>query len=335
MNRLKQIKADPFQQSFYSVLRYLERNSPGKPRIGDSVTTNDDVVTLSQDPYTAFPSSNLSGVDKTANGVLRLQLKFLGMFGPHGALPLHVTETTQIWDVRDPSFRHFVDIFSTRFQQLFYRAWADARPIAQFERPKEDRFQVYLGSFAGIGTVALRNEDDAEQVARISHAGLVNSHVKSAARLKQLLQGVLKIDVDVLEWIGVWLALGNGEKTSLGRNSASLGMDCIVGNQVYSISERFRIRIRCQSLEQYESLLPGSAQSDRLANLIFYYVGYRNEFDVELGLKRSLAKPLRLGKSGRLGLTAWTKTVPSTVSDDEYLYDARFDPFGRRRRSAT
>lgn len=334
MKKLEQIIADPFRHNFYSVLRYMERNAVAKPRIGDSVTTADDVVTLSQDPYTAFPSSNLSGVDKSTKGITRLQLKFLGMFGPQGALPLHVTETTQIWDLRDPSFRHFVDVFSTRFLQLFYRAWADARPIAQFERPEADRFQVYLGSFAGVGTTTLRNQDSAEQIARISYAGLVNSHVKSAARLEQLLRGILKIDVDVVEWIGIWLSLGADERTVLGRTSATLGSDCIVGSQVYSISERFRIRIRCQSLEQYESFLPGSPQAEKLANLIFFYVGHRNEFDVELGLKRSLAKPLRLGESGRLGLTAWAKSDVSSDVPDEYLFDARFDPFGRRQRAA-
>ena len=52
---------------------------------------------------------------------------------------------------RDPSFARFTDIFSNRFLQLFFRAWADARPIAHHDRPADDRFADYVGSFAGIG----------------------------------------------------------------------------------------------------------------------------------------------------------------------------------------
>jgi type VI secretion system protein ImpH len=329
MKDLDAVTEDPHRHSFYSLMRYMERNSGGKPRIGDSITTADDIAVISQDPYTAFPSSNVCGLDKTRQGIPRVHVKFLGMFGPHGALPLHVTETAHIWSLRDPSFRDFVDVFSTRFLQLFYRAWADARPSAQFERPKHDRYQVYLGSFAGVGSPALRDPDDAVQIERIAYAGLVNSYVKSAARLEQLLRGIIKVDLEIIEWIGVWLTLDRSEMTALGRNSATLGSDCIVGSQVYSISERFRIRIRCKDLAEYESLLPGSQRAKKLADLVFFYIGYHKEFDVELGLKRSLVPSLQLGKAGRLGLTAW---VPKTGDEatDEYVYDARYDPFSRQ-----
>ena len=122
---------DPFRHNFYSVLRELERRSAEKPRIGDSVTLADEILTLSQDPFTEFPSSNIvAGQSAIRAGAPRLSVRFLGMFGPQGALPLHITEASQVWtNHRDPSFARFVDIVSTRFLQLFYRAWADARAL--------------------------------------------------------------------------------------------------------------------------------------------------------------------------------------------------------------
>lgn len=333
MKELDAVSADPYRHSFYGLMRYMERNAVAKPRIGDNITISDDIAVISQDPYTAFPSSNVCGLDKTRQGIPRVHVKFLGMFGPHGALPLHVTETAHIWSLRDPSFRDFVDVFSTRFLQLFYRAWADARPLSQFERPRQDRYQVYLGSFAGIGTPATRDRSDTVQIERIAHAGLVNSYVKSAARLEQLLRSIIKADLEIIEWIGVWLALDRKEMTALGRNSATLGSDCIVGSQVYSISERFRIRIRCRDLAEYESLLPGSEKAAKLAELVFFYIGHHKEFDVELGLKRSLLPSLQLGKAGRLGLTAWVAN-PGDADGEEYLYDARYDPFSRQKAAA-
>ena len=329
MRELDSVRDDPHQYSFFGLMRYMERNSAGKPRIGESITIADDIAVVSQDPYTGFPSSNVCGLDKTRGGVPRVHVRFLGMFGPHGALPLATTETAHIWSLRDPSFRDFVDVFSTRFLQLFYRVWADSRPGAQFERPKQDRYQTYLGSFAGVGSPALRNRDDATQIERIAYAGLVNSYVKSAKRLEQLLRGIIRADLEIIEWIGVWLTLDRKEMTALGSNSATLGSDCIVGSQVFSISERFRIRVRCKDLEEYESLLPGSPKATKLADLVFFYIGYHKEFDVELGLKRALVPSLQLGKAGRLGLTAWIPN-PGDEGADDYLYDARYDPFSRQ-----
>jgi type VI secretion system protein ImpH len=326
---LDELVSEPYRHNFYSVLRELERQAAGKPRIGDSVTLSDEILTLSQDPYTEFPSSNIVAVSQQPGRAPRLSVRFLGMFGPHGALPLHITEASQIWtNHRDPSFARFVDIVSTRFLQLFFRAWADARSLAQFERPQADRFQVFLGSFAGIGTPALRHADISKQVSKLPFSGLVNSHVKSASRLAQLIRGLFKIEVQVWEWIGSWLELDISERTAIGMQSSRLGADTFVGKRIYSINERIRIRIQCRSLEEYEGFLPGSKQSADIADLIFFYVGYRQEFEIELGIERKKAPSLRLGASGKLGLTSWLPGVGSREGPD-YLYDARFDPLAR------
>ena len=326
MKLIDEIKADPFRHNFYTVLREFERQSATKPRIGDGVTVNDDIVVLSQDPFTAFPASNIAGIESTRTGASRLSIRFLGMFGPQGALPLHITETSQIWtNGRDPSFARFVDVLSTRFLQLFYRAWADSRPIAQYERPDFDRFQVFLASFAGVGTETLRHPDASTQIGRIPYSGLVNSNVKSASRLKQLLQGLLGLDIEIEQWVGTWLSLDVTERTAVGRQSARLGVDSFIGKRVYSITEKFRIRIRCHDLDEYEQLLPEAKMSRELADLAFYFIGYRAEFDVELGLPRSQAPAMKLGSAGKLGLTSWLQGA-GTVEGPEYLFDARFNP---------
>ena len=100
---------------------------------------------------------------------------------------------------RDPSFARFTDIFSNRFLQLFFRAWADARPIAQHDRPDRDRFFRYVGAFAGIGVDSLAERDSLPDISKLPFAGLVSSGVKSASRLRQLVRGVFNVDADVEE----------------------------------------------------------------------------------------------------------------------------------------
>ena len=80
-------------------------------------------------PRTSRPST-------TRDGRLRILVKFLGLLGPQGALPLATTEESLTWWLmRDDAFPRFLDLINGRFLQLFFRAWSDARPIAQHDRP--------------------------------------------------------------------------------------------------------------------------------------------------------------------------------------------------------
>jgi type VI secretion system protein ImpH len=326
--------AEPFRFDFLSVIRELERSAPNKPRVGDSSVVAEDVVTLGQDPYLEFPASNISNYEPTASGIPRLMTRFLGFFGPQGALPLNTTVEAYTWSTstkHDQSFARFTDIFATRFQQLFFRAWADARPLVQHDRPKQDRFIRFLGSVAGIGSDAFAERDSVEDIAKIPFAGLTGSVVKSASRLRQLIRGVFKVEADIEERIGSWLTFEPGDQMALGTAGSSLGVDTFLGGRAYSINEKVRIAIRTNSLEQYRSFLPSGDLSERLADLVFYYLGHRYEFDVQLALPARLAPPSRLGVSGELGWTSWI--APKTAEADAavYLSDARFDPMKRRR----
>ena len=74
------------------------------------------------------------------------------------ALPLTTTEEAYAWlREKDGAFTQFVDIFQRRFLALFFRAWADSHPVAQNDRPNEDRFRAYIGSMIGVGAPAFRD----------------------------------------------------------------------------------------------------------------------------------------------------------------------------------
>ena len=62
-----------------------------RPRIGDSAARREEYVDLGQDPYLEFPASNLASVTEE-DGRLRIIVKFLGLLGPQGALPLATTD---------------------------------------------------------------------------------------------------------------------------------------------------------------------------------------------------------------------------------------------------
>ena len=180
MTFLGRLKAEPWRFDFFTVLRHLERASMDRPRIGDSAARREEYVTLGQDPYMDFPASNLARVEQNDGKPLTVLVKYLGLLGPQGALPLAITEEAYHYLLaQDDAFPRFLDIFNNRFIQLFFRAWADSRPIAQHDRPDADRFFAYIGSAIGVGSTPYHGLDSVADAAKLQFAGLLGSQAKS------------------------------------------------------------------------------------------------------------------------------------------------------------
>jgi type VI secretion system protein ImpH len=323
------IAENPEQLSFFDVLRKLERTTQGKPRIGNSSNHDEDIVVLGQMPYVEFPDSNVAYFAMDAQGRYHVHSKFLGMLGPQGALPLAQTYEARHWiDMRDPAFARFLDLFNNRFLQLFFRAWADARPCAQFDRPEEDRFSAFVGAAIGMATPAFCNRSRVNDFVLLSTAGLLSSAVKSASRLESLLQHVFKTDAEIEQFSGMWLPLERIDQTSLGGLNALLGDSALLGSAVYSLQDKFRIRITAKTLKGFEEFLPDGRHCDDLADLVFFYLGDVHAYDVEIGLPESETLSACLGTFGRLGWTSWMKPEDKTVVGT-YRWDCHFHPAQR------
>lgn len=321
--RRRMLEDEPYRFDLFALLREMERAEPDKPRIGKAPILAQEIVRLGQDPFLEFPASNVQGVRIEHGKPPDVRTKFLGFFGPQGALPLLTTIEAYRWDRRnDDSFVRFTDIFATRFLQLFYRAWADARPIAQFDRPNADRFADYLGSFIGIGSPSFKDRDQVPDIAKLSFAGVMATRVKSAARLQQVIEGILEVEVKIREREGIWLEFEDSDLTRMGRSGATLGQNSYAGARVYSINDKAVIEIRTDSLEEYRRFLPGGDQFIRLADVVRFYMGETMDFDVELALPKSEVPAAQLGSSGQLGWTSWA--APGEGEPDEYVSDASF-----------
>ena len=324
------LKADPTGFDLFDTLREYERSAKDKPRIGDASVLAEEVVDLGQNPFLEFPPSNISGIDENRRGDDRLFVRFLGMMGPQGALPLSTTIEAYEWaSRRDPSFSRFVDMFNVRFLQLFFRAWADSRPVAQFDRPELDRFIRYIGATAGFGTEPYLDRDRISDITKVAFAGLTGARTKSASRLRGLIRGAFGVEVEIVEHVGTWLLFEPGDETRLGGAGCGLGQNAVIGQRAYSINDKFRICIRTHSLEQYRRYLPSGDLSDPLTDLIYFYIGHEFEYDVQLSLPAREAPSAQLGQSGQLGWTAWSAPTQERP-EDLFLEDAVFQPMERR-----
>lgn len=323
---------------FFEACRRLESENPSRPKIGDSATRREEYVRFGQDPYFAFPTTNVvRAQDADGGAAVNLMVAFLGLLGPQGALPLATTEEAYRYVLeRDDAFPRFLDLFNNRFLQLFFRAWADSRPITHRDRPRQDnRFDAYLGAHVGLGSPELRDLDSIDDRVKIAFSGLLAPRTKSASRLKDLLSALFGVRVEIIEFIGVRLLFDPDQRSRIGQGFATLGRDVLIGSGVFSVQDKIRIRIYCSSYAQYRDLLPDGAKAGQLADIMAFYLGAELEWDIELALPVAEVKPARLGQSGQLGWTGWLS--PNWSADKGgYRTDARFDlgkRFPRARRA--
>jgi type VI secretion system protein ImpH len=330
MSFLEQLTAEPWRFDWLATMRRLERANPDKPRIGDSAARGQEFVILSQNPYLEFPDSTVEAAGKDERGRVRVVSRFLGMFGPQGALPLTTTDEAYGWlRARDDAFPRFVDIFQSRFLALFFRAWADARPIAQHDRPAQDRFRDYVGSVIGLGARWFKDRDSVHDFVKLEYAGLMAPRVKSVSRLRFFLSGLVGGRVEIDEFVGTWLTLEESERTRLGAAQSGLGTDCMLGASAYTVSDKFRIRVFARDYAHYEQFLPGATLADQIADAVFSYVGDEYDWDLELAIPAGEVRPVRVGSGARLGWTGWT--APNWAKTDQtWRADARFHLVSRR-----
>ena len=330
MSFLRNLEAEPWRFDYFAVLRHLERMFKDRPRIGDSAARRDEFVQLGQDPFMDFPASNLARVVQDDDKPLKVFVKYLGLLGPQGALPLAITEEAYHYGLaQDDAFPRFLDIFNHRFIQLFFRAWADSRPIAQHDRPDADRFIAYIGSTIGVGSSPYHNLDSIPDAAKLGFAGLIGAQAKCASRLAGAVCGLFNVRAEIEEFVGMRLAIEADELTILGARYNALGKDALIGRTVFSVQDKFRIRIFTKNLAEYIRFLPSGDMCEPLADLVFFYNGEQLDWDVELAIPSGAAEPIRLGQFGQLGWTSWM--APNWTSLEPYRRDARFHPADRMR----
>lgn len=314
----------PYEFSFLQAVRQLEAAARHKPRIGASARAADDAVRFGQDPSLAFAPAELAALDYSAQGKPpRLSVAFIGLMGPNGPLPLHVTEYARDRqrNGHDATLVGFLDIFHHRVYSLFYRAWATAQPTTQFDRPESDRFAAFAGAFAGISSPVFRNRDAMPDLAKLFFAGRFVCHARNAEGLQAMLREFFQMPMVVDEFVGRWIAIPDDCRCRLEavRPAAGLGVSAAIGSQVWDCQQTFRISAGPLSLSEYERLLPGGGSLKRLEAVIRNYVGLELAWEIRLILRQKEVQPVQLGQFGRLGWTSWLVSGPAAKDGDELV----------------
>ncbi len=317
---LEALAKQPFAADFFATLRRVESLFPERPRFGRAALPSDEPIRFGQNPELAFAASTLASLDLSNHKLPpRLAVNFFGLLGPNGPMPLEFTEFVrdQLMHEDNPTVARFLDMLQHRFIAFFYRAWAQAQPTVNLDRPHEDRFASYVGSLVGLGTQDLRNRDEVHDHAKYFYSGLLARQIRNCEGLAALLHGYFRIPVRIEEFVGHWMNLPISERTRLRplggsykEDGAKLGMGAVLGARVWDRQHKFRIHLGPLNWQQYQAFLPGGVALNKLLSWVRLYLNQELDWDLRLVLQKSEVPPTRLGGKHGLGWGAWLGNRP-------------------------
>jgi type VI secretion system protein ImpH len=242
---------------------------------------------------------------------------FFGLFGPHGPLPLHLTEYARdrIRHAGDRTFASFADLFNHRMLVLFQRAWATAQPTASHDRPESDRFRAYVAALFGHDS-SLDERAAVGTWPKLQYAAHFANHSRHPSGLEAVVSDYFGVSARVEEFIGSWLEVPQSSRFALGVSAqvSTLARTTVLGGRVYRCDQKFRLVLGPLSRSQFERLLPGGSALPALRELVRAYTCDELDWDTRLELgpaesdQAELARGSRLGWHARLG----TRSAGST-----------------------
>lgn len=335
---------------FFQAVRLLERLAReeaddgaawDKP-VGHDHDPKKEAIRFRAYPSHRFPAAEVREINehpKSAAGepigsAREMTVAFMGLTGPCGVLPPHYTSLLiERIRAKDYALRDFFDLFNHRTISLFYRAWEKYRFFAGYERAGiagdagDDLFTSSLFSVVGLGTGGLRERMAFDDQAFLFYGGHFSRCCPSAVSLEQIVADYFGLPVGVSQFLGRWLYLDREDQSAMpsgefpGGLNNQLGANVLVGERIWDVEGKFRVRMGPMKLDRFREFMPTSRALRPLCQMIRSYVGPQFDFDVQLVLAGDEVPWCVLGSQGadapRLGWNIWmrSRSFEHNVSD--------------------
>ncbi|WP_434113677.1 type VI secretion system baseplate subunit TssG [Paraburkholderia caffeinilytica] len=302
---IDQVCANPWEYGFLALLRRMDA-CMAHESLGYAERPHEP-VRLGQQPGLEFASSELAGITYE-QGRLRVSLKGLGMFGPHGALPFHVTEIAynRLRQEGDTTLTDFLDMFHHRYLSLFYRAWASAEATVGLDRVANEHFSFYIASLIGHDLLGM-DSSPLPRHARLAAASHLVRHARNPEGLRAMLSHYFNVPVQVHEHVFRWIELESTERGNLSAagDASIMGRGAMLGESVADRQHRFRIVLGPLDLQAYLSFIPGGVFLPALVEWVRTFVGYEFVWELELQIRAEDAPATILSDAQCLGWSSW------------------------------
>ena len=318
--------------SFFQALRSIESCHAELPRIGHGFSPSHERYRIRQSADLAFAPSTIDRASQDEQGNISIDQRFFGLLGPSGPLPLHWTEMIRNRGrhASDETLQAFLDIFHHRMASLFYRAWSSARAAIQRDRPRQDRFAMYLAAFSGNGMRNGRGRDAWDDDSKNYFAGHLASLRRNGEGLASMIESVVKVPVTIKPFALRWLPLSCQERTRLAARKSSfakkctansLGQSAVLGERVPDRQGLIEVRLGPMGYSSFERLMPHLPERDILRAVVRTHSGTSIDAIFRPVLRKEEVPRLQLGVLGQIGRNAWIQSRPIEHDRDDYRFD--------------
>ncbi len=316
----------PYEFDFFAVIRRLQSCFPDLPRVGHSWSLPQDPLRFAQSPSLEFAPATMEGLQqKDPQRAPVLYSRHFGLLGPNGPLPLCYTEYARerILHHGDATFAAFCNVFHHRLISFFFRAWADAQKVVDFDRPDGQHWAEFAGSLIGLGMESLLHRENVPDRAKLYFAGRLVQQTRNAEGLEAIVREFFGVPTELKTFVRRWLKLPVESVCRLGASSdtGTLGASVILGSRFWTCQLHFRLRLGPLNLAEYHRLLPGGSSFRRLRDWVRQYAGEHYSWDVQLVLAKNEVPSIQLGVAGLLGWTTWLKTLPFARDAEDLIFE--------------
>jgi type VI secretion system protein ImpH len=315
---------EPWQTGFLSLLRTMTARNRLMPVPGTASLPHEEPFRIGQQPSLAFPPREIASL-AMRDGHLDIRLFGLGLWGPQGPLPLHMSELAynRAESHQDHTLVRFADLFHHRALSLFYRAWASSQATASLDRPDEESFSFYVASLIGLDPREAAASCLATH-ARFSAAAHLVREARNPDGIAASLSHYFGVPMQLEEYVPHWIALAETEQTRIGvpGPAAIVGEGALLGETIPDRQHKFRLVVGPLDLDQYLRLTPHGEDLPTFVEWVRAFVGHEYDWEVKLLVKPRAAPPARADTSQRLGYSTWL----GESLDDEPVVGMVFEP---------
>jgi type VI secretion system protein ImpH len=326
---------------FWGLVRKLEQNNPGKPRLGYAKHPSEENIRFGQTPHLYFPPSDIAEIAEGRRvGVDALMFTFFfGLLGVNGPMPL---EFTHYVDQRsrshyDQTWQRFLDIIHHRFQVLYYRAFAQNEQSISFDRPEDDPVRGMITSLVGLPPEM--GFDAVSQTIALSYGENFSFMVRNRSGLEDTLRRMLNTTVTVRDFVAASQDLKSEDYAVLGNSkTAILGLNLQIGRSSFCVTRQFDIEIGPIGFDTYQMLMTPASGFETLIQMVKLYLDRPLDYVFVVHLDQDGVPPARLGfdwaqanaDAAQLGYTCW---IGNSGRDLELRIDAsRFNRMRQAKR---
>jgi type VI secretion system protein ImpH len=330
---------NPRQFEFFELVKLLKQRDSGAVLPGGAGPASQENVRFRPPLHMGFPTGDVEAIsvlDPQEEGErtrYRVEVNFMGLYGPSSPMPAHFTEEMMWAGLPADGARDFVDIFHHRLISFLFRGWQKYRYAEQFHDAPLDDFSRRALCLLGMGTAGIESGSGLPALPMLRTAGLMADRHRSAVGLEQLLRSHFDLEVIRIESCRERRAnIPVAQTLRLGRPTARLGDSAVLGERVVDRASTFLIVLGPFDVSNARRFLPGGDEMLKLVRLTRLYVRDPLHFRLELRVPAENVPPLRLTERAKLGLGHLTWLSPDGRHEGRASVSVRaVDPLYQRR----